>query len=275
MTTKEYNLSIEELVLSLHIIGQTEAAAALLQTIIGEIAESEIETRLLVAGHSLMARGWLEIEVNADGGRQQLDPELAEAAGMLAASDFSIGLQQAHDGAEKKLMFHFKQGKIIQHDASLGVVQKIRIHNDQISVIDEAMGTYSIDSFTHKPIPETYIQTQLLENLGTYRSWEIERIQAVLEAAGVSPQASRALAEDFQQSGNLTNVMRIEYSEVDGPICNEGFLMLQGGERLWLLRQITEEAGIRFQIIPGSVEAFQAEMKRLMGTAKDTMAAVH
>ncbi|GAA4722645.1 hypothetical protein [Brevibacillus fulvus] len=265
MGKANYSLSLEELVLCLHLLGHTEAGAALMQTIVGELPEKELETRLLVAGHSLMARDWLELIVDEQGARHQLTAELAEVVEILAKADFSIGLQQFDQGQEKKLVFHVKADKFVEHDSSLGVVQKVFVHDRYQSMVEQAVAAFQLQGYAETSLPETGLPSDFLDNLAAFRTMEAERIQTMLEVSGVPAALAQLLAEDLQRPRRVINVMRIDYDEQQGPVSDAGFFMLAGNTRLWIVLQEGTDAEMKLRICSGSTTAFAAELKKLLG----------
>ena len=87
MKKSDFVLSVEEVSLVISIVGRPEVAHGLMAAQLGDMQEEEARARLLAAGHSLMARGWLTMDSQAT---MRLADPLARIARILSRADFSV-----------------------------------------------------------------------------------------------------------------------------------------------------------------------------------------
>ena len=73
---------------------------------------------------------------------------------------------------------------------------------------------------------------------------------------------SEALIQFREQEWDL--VLLDAYGEDNVPVSDHGLLVLQGPERLWLLRPFTKRKKLYVALLPGTEEAFREEMTALL-----------
>jgi hypothetical protein len=74
-----YTLSIEEVSYLMGIIGGAEIAGGFLVSTLGKLSKETLNAKLLAAGHSLVARGVLDIEPGAEAGDILIEQDLRDA----------------------------------------------------------------------------------------------------------------------------------------------------------------------------------------------------
>lgn len=253
-STNTFSLSIEELLLVLHLIGETEVASALLQLTVGELTAQDLESRFTAAGHSLMARGLLRVNVAAE--QKELDPVLVQSVRLLAEAEFSLRVGKITEGAEKVLQFFCGHQLVISHEIQDGVVHHLTCYQDLEPVIAQVQHFLGMEGLASRETPEVLVGAELVEQLGSLGEAPLEHLRVTLEMAGVPQELSNQMAEDCQNTRYLGSILRVNYldsAEGKQPVAEQGCLAMASSQRLWLFQQ-AEEHPEHFRLIPGSAQ---------------------
>jgi hypothetical protein len=126
MTT--YTLSVDEVAMTLSQMGEPDIARGLIIAEAGmDISGDNVRGRLIAAGHSLMARGL--IDVTADGA-VTIESTFRDAMQPLAKADYSLRISRADGGPESFLTFHARNGRFFQHEVDRETIHSIAVLED-------------------------------------------------------------------------------------------------------------------------------------------------
>ncbi len=245
-------LTAEEAALALTIVGYPEKARTLMANLFGEIEEMEMRGRMLAAGHSLMARGFLVLNTQM---QPLLDENLARIAHTLARADFSIRYSYSLAQAEFALVYHFRGSQIFAHRLEQGVLHRITEITDRNDIIKSGLTFFGIpqaEPFSAAPLEMPYPVLERLKD-----ETDPATIEEGLRQAGADGEAVRWLAADLAQPRYRGAAIRVDYSPEGAPLSDRGFLFLHGPRRLWLMHLLTGEDPVRVRIVPATVQAFQ------------------
>jgi len=259
MANNDFLLSVEEVTLAMSMVSQPEIAHGLMVAQLGEIQQEESRARLLAAGHSLMARGWLTMDTR---GTMHLTDLLARIARVLSRADFSIRYSRSHRNADFSLSFHFGEGSIFVHRIEQGVVHHITEVQDIDAVIQGGLAFFERAQERLFTCPSAKISKDLLDKIKDEE--DASFILKRLEEAGVSEETRTLLAEDLDGVQYRGSILRVEYGEDNVPRSDHGLLVLRGPDRLWLLRPRLEEGETFVTILPGTEEVFRREVTALL-----------
>jgi hypothetical protein len=226
-------LSVEELMLSLVVMDRRETAAGLMRMSFDPMPDEELEIRLLTAGHSLAARGWLKVDEEA--GTKQIDEHIQSAIRPLADAEFSLRLSKIEQGEEQTLAIHICQDLIAVHSIEQGFIHRLA----RLNRIEDIPSTV-----------EEFFAPQAGDAKEDLASEEVERM----------------FSEDMSLAEGAWTVMRVEYDEQRIPYTDEGFLMLQGNDRFWLMWP-HEDEDQDFAVQAGTTAAFRDAVMQLLKTA--------
>lgn len=259
MGRNDFLLSVEEVALAMSLVGQPEVAHNLMVSQLGAMKQEEARVRLLTAGHSLIARGWLTMDAR---GTMHLADSLARIACVLSRADFSIRYSRAHRNADLSLSFHFGEDGIFAHRVEQGVVHHITEVQGTDAVIQGGLEFFDLLQARSFTCPSTRIPNSLLDEIKDER--DVSSILRRLEEAGV-PEATRTLlAEDLCGAQYRGSILRVEYGEDNAPRSDHGLLVLRGPERVWLLHPLTQERETSVSFLPGTEQAFRQEVTALL-----------
>ena len=259
MSTNEFFLSVEEVAMTLSIIGQPKEAHALMVAQLGKIGQEEARVRLLTAGHTLMARGYLSLDLE---GRAHLSEPLARVVHVLAQADYTIRYNRSYRDADFSLAFHFDAENIFAHRLEQGVVHHITEVSNVEDVIQGGLGFFGIAEVPPFSCPIAEVSRELLDQIKDDPAHAV--IHRRLTHAGVPAETCDLLAEDLSNTQYRGSVMRVEYDENNTPVSDRGLLVLRGPERLWLLRPIVREGEQYVTLLPGTRETFRREVTSLL-----------
>ncbi|MCG3146421.1 MAG: hypothetical protein LC138_08035 [Anaerolineales bacterium] len=115
-----YSLGLEELAMALGLINCPEMGRQLLASIYDNLTESQVESRLSSASHSMLARGLAAI---SDRGTPTLEKGLEQALFPLARFDYVLQISRVRDGKQIGATVHVQKGKsFTSHSIQAGVV---------------------------------------------------------------------------------------------------------------------------------------------------------
>lgn len=261
MNQGTFRFSVEELTYLLAMSGfRDEGRALLAGTFDEELNDDQLEQRMLTAAHSLMAREMMAV---GGDGTINLEENTADLAKVLVAADYSFRFSKAvSDGemaGELAFSIHHAQNQWVEHTIEQGVVHQLSVFDDTERVVGDAL------SFLEPPRAAGQFAPfdapgALLEVLTN----PDPAISHRLRQAGVPADLIPLLAVDASEAQYQGSIMLVEYDENKSPVSNHGALLLQGPERLWLLRPTVRGDETTFTILPGSAQSVESELRRLM-----------
>lgn len=262
MAQNDFLLGVEEVALAMSMVGQPEMAHNLMVVQLGTMSQEEARARLLAAGHSLIARGWLTMDEH---GEMHLAAPLARIARVLSRADFSIRYTRSHQNAELALTFHFGEGGIFAHRMEQGVVHHISEIQDADLVIEGGMTFFDVMEAQPFTCPLVEIPYSLLEKIKDEEN--PSEIGRQLEEHGVPEETRVLLAEDLQKVQYRGSIMRVEYGKDNVPRSDHGLLVLRGPKRLWLFRPIIRGKQPFVTPLPCTEQVFRQEVAALIAVS--------
>ncbi len=259
MKDTDFLLSVEELALAMSMVDRPEVAHDLMVAQLGAMKQEEARTRLLTAGHSLMARGWLTMDVQ---GTMHLADPLARVARVLSRADFSIRYSRSHRNVDLSLSFHFGEDGIFAHRMEQGVVHHIIEVQDADAVIQGGLAFFEMTEVHPFTCPSAEILNSLLDKIKDEKN--TSSILQHLQEAGVPEETRTLLAEDLRGVQYRGSILRVEYGEDNIPRSDRGLLVLRGPERLWLLRPLIGEGEPSVTLLPGTEQVFRRQVAALL-----------
>jgi hypothetical protein len=255
----DFLLSVEEVALAMSMVGQPEVAHDLMLAQLGTMKQEEARVRLLTAGHSLMAQGWLTMD--AQGAMHLADP-LARVARVLSRADFSIRYSRSHREADLSLSFHFGERGIFAHRIEQGVLHHVTEVQDTDAVIQDGLVFFEMAQVQPFVCSSDEIPVGLLDEVKDEK--DVASILHRLEATDVPEETRMLLAEDLHRAQYRGSILRVEYGEDNVPRSDRGLLVLRGPERLWLLRQLPGKSKPSVTPLPGTERSFRQEVAVLL-----------
>ncbi|MBL0388222.1 hypothetical protein JJB07_16535 [Tumebacillus sp. ITR2] len=260
MSIQRFSLSVEEMILSLSVMGRQETAAGLLGMTIGPLSDEELEVRMLTAGHSLAAREWLQVLEN--GQTHTLDPDLQEAIRPIADAEHSIRLSKWENGQELTLGLHVAQGTLTTHEIRQGVIHRVQ----RLENLDDVVET--VESFLSIQYEAAESQEPLLWNRFADSVAERENgldLHPTLLDSGLPEEISDMIARDLQQTEGFWSILRIEYTEDNrDPYSTGGILLLPGSAHTWMISEVEGSHGEQAKLRPCSRDELKRELQNLL-----------
>jgi len=265
MNSECYTLSVEEVAYCMGLLGESEAAGGFLLAVLGEIEEQEMDGHLFAASHSLIARGYLDIDL--DTSEQRLDQGVAKVLQVLLQHEYSLRCSRLVNDEEELVNYFFGRDDIVEHRLAKGVVSRVeRIKDTQGVVrrcqefsqllpedIDGSPGEY-LGTIPHELIREATLNTS--EATG-------QEMTSQLAGAGLSAEIAGEVVEDIISEESRGSIVRVDNK--DGEMeSNEGFLFLKGPNRSWLFEIVPEDPPL-LDIFRGSVQQFKISLEKLLG----------
>lgn len=216
--------------------GNIQVASDFLAALLGPRPRLETEGRLLAASHALVARDLLDFD--ADTGAKSLAPALASVLHPLLASDYSVRCARIANRQEQARAYYVSGPTIIEHSLHRQVAVRLETVADSASAAERCLQFWQLPADVTAPTstePLAVLPASLLETLRAQLGRvPNEEIAAQLRQAGMGAVAAAGLAADLGQAEQHNSAMRIEQRDGQA-VANEGFLLLQCEDRLWLL----------------------------------------
>lgn len=243
-----FRLSNEELALVCSLLGKPGFAYSALGVSDRSINIVDDETqhaRLLTAGHGLMARYAMSVEVD---GTISLSETLANIGQIITDSDYVLEFSRADEIGAWQTFFHFYRGQIWEHFTEAGVVHEIR----QVEELNEVF-SFAVEFF-HFPetieVEEPWIwhiplDLESLQNM--LQASSVEQTIQGFEKGGLPSEAAQMLAPDIHKAVMRGGVLRNQYD--DGLIISsQGCVLIQGPSHYWLL-EVPAQSGSTGEVI--------------------------
>ena len=260
MNNLAIKLGTEEVALALTLIGEPQIAQETLVAQFGDdLTQEEVQTRLLTAGHSLMARDYLTVDSE---GKIHLDAEVSEVADILAHADYSVRFERAYSNADLMLTFHFKDGRIFGHALEQGLVHNITRLESIEPILTAGVEFFQIRGDHPFPVPPFSLQESVIDSL-TGASNEDEIVK-LLKTFDTDPDIAKLLAEDLAAPDYRGGVLKVLYDSDRRAFSDEGFLILAGAYRKWLLQPMEGETSTEFEVSLCSSEIFTYALRNLI-----------
>ncbi len=252
------SFSVEELALSVSLMGYPEDAAVLLSAYFGELSPEAAQRYLEAASHSLLARGW----VVQENGTFTLAPTLREIVQGLASTKFSLYLQKRPRNAPSmSLTFHFGDTYVLSQTLSYDVVHQFSWLDHQ----DILPAGWAFFDVPHEQWEQGEhfgsIPSQAFQAL--YKAKTQEERETIAETIDLAPDVRKALLEDLAQASYRGLIVLLEYDEERKPYSHEGAFVLQGPNHTWLFAS-DESPQERLQVELMSLQSYQALIRRLL-----------
>jgi len=264
MVARSVRLSIEELAFAMGVLGGVETASGILQAVLGQREKAELDGRLYAAGHSLMARGLLTVDVPAQS--KELDSALGRMVEVMLASDFTLRYSRATHGQEEVLNHFFRQGRIVSERVIQDVVCELAVLGSADEALEEGRLFFGLPAggrATGATESAGIIAADLLDQIRQETSKSsIGQLAQRLQEAGLAAQPARMVAEDLLVPEYHGAVLRVD--NVSGnPVSERGFLILKGQRRFWLLELKQQEPAV-LEVWPDSGPRYRAAFERLL-----------
>jgi hypothetical protein len=257
-----FSLGIDEVAMSLILVGQEEAAKRHVANVLGKIDASEVKGRLLAAFDSLLARGlvgWSEEKQKA-----VLDGTLEALVETIASPDVSVVATVFKGEGIEIMAFHFG-GR-----ASAGVRDRGLLGQELRPLDGPEAASASIEELMDWPesLDEKRYTVSLtpeqLENVSKLSNQDQGVLEGYLAGIGLEAESLKAFSSDLINTESRGTVVRLDY-EGDVARVDRGFLTLKSAERCWIL---TPTDGGDNPLVDGGVatrEELRSELAELMG----------
>jgi len=239
--SSSFQLSIEEVAVSIASLGHSEAAAGFLQSITGDLTSDQLSGRLTAATHSLISRELLNINLTNES--STLQPDLARSIGVMLRSTIgSVRCAKTHLSGEKAVTFFADHEGWLEYIIDIGVVSRFTLHKSIADVTQricefsgvrdgdsDILGKISGDSLQilrslASEQDTSGLQQQIQKQLG-------DPIAAKLASAMTSPQAEWGTILHLTTSADLQGIE-----------ANRGLFYLNAANSTWLFDAVHGDA---------------------------------
>ena len=260
MALNKYSMAVEELAYAMGVLGGTDTATGFLLAILGERPRLETEGRLLTPSHALVARGYLDFDVET--GEKWLKPDLENVIRPMLQNDFSLRCSKATEEGEEILTIYVSAEALARHHLQRSVVSVIEMLTDRQDAKEQLMTFFELSTGGGEEDLIATTPASLLESLRRNTLNEAaQEAKSELMKYGVSESTAAAIIEDLQRSAYRGSVVKLELED-DKTISDKGFLLLKGQDRVWLF--VIESGGApMMSIYPGSRKVFQQQLDSL------------
>lgn len=263
MNEPQFQLSIEELAYAMGVLGGVETAGGFLLGILGEREQSEIDGRLLAAGHSLIAHGLLDFELAPP--NQHLDLDLAHVVQLILQHSYAIRCIRATHREEQTLTFFCRETTIVEHQIHREVVSYLRALPGVQALIERSRTFFTLPNTPAPGPPLATLPAALLEDLKARVAAEGTPGDAAtrLIRAGLPSAAAQDLAASFVDPLYRGTVLRVEPSG-ESVTSNRGFLLLCTPRQAWIFDILADTNPPLVQVYWGSQPQYSILLQRLL-----------
>lgn len=258
MPITEFLLSVEELALAVSALGQPQMAHDVMLAQLGSMSSDEAHARLKTAGHSLLARGWLTMDTEA---QLHLEPELERVVSALIRPDFSLRYSRSQSQGEWLSAFHFAKGMLIAHRVEQGLLHHLVEINDAASAIQQGIEFFEIAPSSDFQIPESHLPGKFLITL---KDADAPLAAQQLQTQPLPAVVRQGLLDALQACRYRGSALRVEYDAAHVAHSERGLLLLGGPQRVWLFRFTGPDESSPVDILPGTPEVFAREIQALL-----------
>jgi hypothetical protein len=263
MEEARFQLSVEELAFVLGILGGADVARGFLLSILGERPRQDLEQRLLTASHSLMARGYLELE----GETKCLDQRLSDTVGPLLRNEFSLRCSRSAAGAEQILNYYVQGSALLEQETIKAVLFRLQIISGLPAALERSAEFFDLPRKGAAKGPDEAMGTIAVSLMEKAResvpSSSKQQVAALFVSARLSPDVAADLAEDLFELEYRGSVIRIE-REDERMVSNTGFLLLKGARRFWILDIVPRDPPL-LNVFRGTSQRYRAFFDKLWG----------
>lgn len=246
-----YYLSLEEMIMSLVICGETEMAKGLFLFHIGDVNEEDRQHRLLPATHGLLARHLARL---GDNNQLILNEPFARIMDTVTHPEYSIRLIRVDSLNETHFVCHFKGERAVAQVIQDGVGYSLEDLDKPLQrLVLESAQLFEI-SQSSDPNAEYQLPLDQFNQISARAATEESNEHTV-----ISPIAE-LLQKDLLQEKFRGSLTRIEYREKQ-PVSDYGCLILSGVEHTWIVRIIPDQQVV--VIHRGSRQGLQMEINLL------------
>jgi len=257
----DFRLSVDEWAAALSFCGHVETGKKLLYTYFGELSELEVKTKLLTAAHSLIARDLL---APTKENKMILAKELEFAANLLDSCDYSLRFTKTSKKIEDHLTLHFHSNRYFEHRIIDGVVHKLTELTSKDEIPDIGWGFLELQTTKGFKAESHELELALFDELR--KEFDPKLLGNQLIETGMSKKEAKLLAEDFVNERFRGSVLRVEYPGGDEMIADEGFLILLGEKRSWIISYFVHDETDLIKLQPCSKELLKVMVMELLAS---------
>lgn len=239
--------------------GRPDSATRLLTATLGDLSETEVQTRLVTGGHSLMSKGL----VTVDEGKVELSQSFAELIGRITGHEFSIVYIKSGSLPEESLTYYIQSGLVVRQRSCQGVTYSLSQPDGTHEVISDGFEFFEIPSGRETDTQTPPVAVPVVQRAREAATQDIGASMKALVQGGVPLPLASQLVEDMHASRYRGVVMRSRTAAgVLTP--QEALLVLAGPARQWLLVHVQGDAEGLLQILPSTQDAFRRQMEHLL-----------
>ena len=264
MKSSGFKLSVEETAYAMSILGGNDIATGLMLALFGERPKLEMEGRLLAAGHSLVARGLLDLSHKSI--RDRLSSELVEMLEVILQSETKfVRCSNVVDGIEDVMSVYRMGDAFLVQQVTDNVVydlQQIASVNKLHERIIAFFGILSNPSLGLNDVRATF-PVSVLEQLRelVHQGQNDKAVQLLLEN-NVPQKLVDDIVMDISIEHKRGSVICVESQS--GKLKSEhGFLLLKTDERFWLF-SLTQDDIPHLEVYKGNTDTFSRLMTELL-----------
>lgn len=260
VTEASYRLSVDEVAMILSQSGHADAARQTLAIGGADVLDGGvIRGRLQAAGHSLMARGLLDV---IDDGVIELDPAINRLVGPLASADFSIRLARSDGETDWTITFHFSGDVIVQHTIERDIVHELTECCGEADVVETILDLLGVGEHTPFKAGSCTVTASVINDLQT--TADRDTALAMLADAGMFETVRQLFVDDFMGVVSRGTISRIDYDDEEASLAEGAIMTLHGPERFWLMVLQGQHEAPEMEIMPGDRQTFEGVVKRLI-----------
>jgi hypothetical protein len=250
-------MSVEELALSLGLMGKPDTAKILLKAAFGEISSEEEKGRLLAASHSLVSRELVSVQDN----QARLSSVVQEIVTMLVDCDFLIRFDLTKITSEETLSYYVRGETVLEQRINQGVAYRFSCSSGIAGIVHGGKSFFALADKTDIDCPDLVIPISIMEK-ARETSRSATEVAELFASSGVPNFVAILLTEDLREPLCRGSAMRIE--GIDKQLMsNEGLLFLMG-KRQWLFPLVFKDEGPYVRIVPGTAMSFERQVRKML-----------
>lgn len=252
-------LTVEEIALLFSLRSDPESARNFLIAQIGrDLSPDEVRGRLKAAGRSLVAQNLLSI---GDDASINMSPTMQAVAEILMAAEYTLRFDRTQSATTTRATFHRKNGVFYRHsvDKAQGI-HTLQVADGRDEILRVGRDLFSLP-FGQDPAgtaSRIALNPGEIAGLGNF-----DGAQAALVSAGLPPDTAQAFAVDLAGADFRGDVLKVEYNN-GTPTADQGFLILGGPLRRWMLTPRTVGEQVHTDIQTLDAATFEASVRALI-----------
>jgi hypothetical protein len=260
MDSVTVRLTVEELALVFAQLGQPELGKDVIEMQLGTaLSRDQVHARLMSAGNSLMASNLLGI---AEDETVVIAEPLLRCARALARADFTVRYSRSTLDSEALLSYHFCEGAVFEHYLERGIVHSVTEFDQPEVVVTRGLEFFQVAQDQIFTTPPVELPGAVLEEIKD--ATDVAQVIERLAQAGIPESVRPLLAEDIVGVRFRGSVLRVEYNYASMPRADRGLLVLQGPQRMWLLRPFVRGEMQLVSLLAGTAQTFCSEVAALL-----------